>query len=194
MVSQVLDAVRLGQRPADDLFPLVYERLRRLARYRLGRLPAGHTLQPTALVHEAYFRLVGKRDPGWQNVGHFFFAAARAMHDVLVDHARQKQSLKRGGGRRRLNLDELTVAHEAPCEELLALSQALEELASRDARKHQQVLLRFFAGCTTEQVAAALQLSPRTVERDWRYARAWLHARLSDQVTSPEGCGDGGLD
>ena len=110
--TQVLHAVERGERPADDLFPLVYERLRRLARSKLGPLQAGHTLQPTALVHEAYARLVGKRDPGWQSVHHFYFAAARAMHDVLVEHARRKQSQRRGGGRQRLNLDELTVARQ----------------------------------------------------------------------------------
>jgi RNA polymerase sigma factor (TIGR02999 family) len=159
--------------------PLVYDELRRLAAQRLNDERPGQTLQPTALVHEAYLRLVGK-ELKFDGPRHFLFAAARAMHDILVERARQKGSLKGGGGRRRLDLDSLVVPLDAPSTEILALAEALAELAQAHPRKHQVVSLRFFAGCTSEQAAAAMDLSPATVAREWRFARAWLHERLSD--------------
>src|SRR5690348_11177682 len=131
------------QQTAEELFPLVYEELRRLARARLAELAPGQTLQPTALVHEAYVRLKGKDVP-WDGTRHFFFAAARAMHDLIVENARKKVSLKRGGGRSRLELSKLSVAYDAPADEIVALANAMEELAKVEPRKHQLVMLRFF--------------------------------------------------
>src|SRR5262245_62655241 len=122
-LAELLRAVDRGQRPAQELLPLVYEELRQLARVRLAELTPGQTLQPTVLVHEAYARLAGK-DLGFDGTRHFFFAAARAMHDIVVEHARQRASLKRGGGRTRLNLEKLTIAHEAPADEIVALAEA----------------------------------------------------------------------
>jgi RNA polymerase sigma factor (TIGR02999 family) len=176
----------MASRPqsAEELLPQVYEELRRLARARLAELTPGQTLQPTALVHEAYVRLAGKDVP-WDGTRHFFFAAARAMHDVVVEHARQKVSLKRGGGRMRLDLAKLTIAHDAPADEIVALADAMEEFARVDPRKHQLVLLRFFGGCTAEEVATAMDLSLSTVAREWRFARAWLHKRLSNTPDPP---------
>ena len=167
------------QQSAEELLPLVYDELRRLARARLAELGPGQTLQPTALVHEVYVRLAGKDVP-WDGTRHFFFAAARAMHDVVVEHARKKMSLKRGGDRMRLDLAKLTIAHDAPPEEIIALADAMDDFARLDPRKHQLVMLRFFGGCTAEEAAAAMDLSPSTVAREWRFARAWLHKRLSD--------------
>ena len=166
-------------RGATELLPFVYDDLRRAARAQLAALAPGQTLQPTALVHEAYLRVLEKTGPGWDGTRHFFFAAARAMHDILVEHARAKACLKRGGGRGRLDLDRLTVAHESPADEMLALSEALGELRARDARQHEIVMLRFFAGCTAREAAGATGLSLRTANREWAYARAWLHRRLS---------------
>jgi RNA polymerase sigma factor (TIGR02999 family) len=178
-LADLTDAVARGTRGPEELLPMVYEELRRVARRQLAGLAHGNTLQPTSLVHEAYVRLIGK-DLKWQGARHFFFAAARAMHDIVVEHARAKASLKRGGGRRRLDLERLVVAYETPCDEILALSDALAELEQRDPRKHQIVMLRFFGGLTSQECADAVELSTRTIEREWRYARAWLHKRLSD--------------
>ena len=178
-VTQLLQAAANGEdRAAAELLPLVYEELRRLADSQLRRSPPGHTLQPTALVHEAYLRLVGGVDPGWQGRGHFFFAAARAMQNILVEHARQKLSLKRGGGRKRLDPSQVTLAVEVPPDEMLALSESLERLDEREPRKHQIVLLRFFAGMTHEEIAEMLGVTTRTVKRDWRFARTWLLREL----------------
>jgi RNA polymerase sigma factor (TIGR02999 family) len=168
-------------RAAGKLLPQVYGELRRLAHQRMAALSAGQTLQPTALVHEAYLRLLNKPDEQWRDERHFFLAAARAMHDILVEHARKRLSQKRGGERRRLDLENLEIAEDAPSRELLALEEALNELQGQDARAHQVVLLRYFAGCTIAQAAHTLGVSDSTVESDWRYARAWLHDRLSDE-------------
>jgi RNA polymerase sigma factor (TIGR02999 family) len=168
---------------AADLLPLVYGELRKLADSWMAKLAPGQTLQPTALVHEAYLRLVRWEDSGWESRRHFFFAAARAMHDILVEQARRKASLKRGGGRERLNPDGLVVAIETPAEDMLALSEALEQLERHDSRKHQIVLLRFFAGLTEREVSEVMNISLRTVEREWRYIRAKLHKELAE----PEG-------
>ena len=182
-VTQLLQAAAGGQdQAAAELLPLVYGELRRLAEAQLQKSPPGHTLQPTALVHEAYLRLVGSVDPGWEGRGHFFFAAARAMRDILVEHARQKLSLKRGGGRKRLDPSQVTLAVEVPPDEMLALAESLERLEKTEPRKHQIVLLRFFAGMTNEETAEMLAVTTRTVERDWRFARAWLHQELLGAV------------
>jgi RNA polymerase sigma factor (TIGR02999 family) len=164
---------------ADELLPLVYTELRRLAAARLANGPA-QTLQPTALVHEAYLRLADKTGADWQGRRHFFFAAARAMHDIIVERARSRATLKRGGDRRRVDLANLKCASEAPPDDLLALEEALAALEAEDERSHRVVLLRFFAGATLEEVAHLLEVSPRTVKNDWRYARAWLRRRLDD--------------
>jgi RNA polymerase sigma factor (TIGR02999 family) len=182
--TRILIAAEQGDpRAAAELLPVVYEELRRLAAQQLSDHCPGQTLQPTALVHEAYLRLVGK-ELSFQGPLHFLFAAARAMHDILVERARQKSSLRAGGDRVRLDLDSLEIPHESPSAEILALSEAMAELAIAHPRRHQVASLRFFAGCTTEQAAAAMDLSPATVARDWRFARAWLHKRLSDSSSS----------
>jgi RNA polymerase sigma factor (TIGR02999 family) len=145
----------------------------------MAKVPPGNTLQPTALVHEAYLRLVGKEDPGWNSRGHFFAAAARAMRRILVEQARRKRLDKHGGGRKRLNADEIDIPIEAPSEDVLALDEALESLRRRDERKCDVVMLRYFAGLTIEETAKVLNISEPTVERDWRFARALLHAQLA---------------
>lgn len=178
-LTDVLRAASAGDSKASaDLLPLVYTELRDLARSRMGHLPQGHTLEPTALVHEAYVRLVGKKDPGWDNRGHFFAAAAEAMRQVLVDHARRKNRLKRGGGRKRIDVDDFDVPVMSPVEDILAVDEAIERLARDDPRKARIVLLRFFAGLTREETAAAMGLSVPTIDREWRYIVARLHKEL----------------
>jgi len=175
---------------AERLWPDLYEQLRRMARNRMGGLNAGDTLQPTALVHEAFARLapVGGAPKGraWENRHHLIFAAARAMHDVLVERARAKATLKRGGGRRRLDLDAVQIPHETPPEEMLALDEALAMLEESEPRRHRIVMLRFFAGLDAEATADVLGVSLRTVEREWRLARIALHAALRSTPSSPE--------
>ncbi len=181
-VTQVLQAAREGDpRAAAELLPLVYNELRRLAQARMAQASPGNTLQPTALVHEAYLRLVGAQDPGWNSRGHFFAAAAQAMRNILVEQARRKASLKRGGDKKRLNADEMELAIESPSEDVIALDEALTELERSDPRKARVVMLHHFAGLTLEETAAALDVSLPTVEREWRFARALLYTRLSDQ-------------
>jgi RNA polymerase sigma factor (TIGR02999 family) len=171
-----------GRLKAGELIPLVYQELRSAARRQLDRLNPANSFAPTSLVHEAYVRLTGK-DLHWDGARHFYFAAARAMHDVLVERARAQASQKRGGGRHRLDLDKLTNAVQSPGPEILALSEALGALEQIDSRKHQIVMLRFFGGLTCPQCAAAINRSQRSVERDWRYARAWLRKRLTDDAS-----------
>jgi len=180
-VTQLLQAASRGDvQVAEDLLPLVYTELRKLADSWMAKLPPGQTLQPTALVHEAYVRLVGAEDTGWENRRHFFFAAARAMHDILVEQARRKAGRKHGGDHRRVDSDNLVMAIEAPAQDMLALNEALERLQRDDPRKHDIVLLRFFAGLTAQETAKVMKTSLRTVEREWRYIRARLHAELAD--------------
>lgn len=187
-LTQVLSAVRAGDRhAAAELLPLVYDQLRALARSRIAGLPPGNTLQPTALVHEAYLRLVAGysgdgEDPGWQSRSHFFGAAARAMRDILVEQARRKASGKRGGGMRREGEEALAAVPETPpiapptglAADMLALDQALRELEQHDSRKAEVIMLTHFAGLTREQVAESLNVSVPTVDRDLKFARAWL--------------------
>jgi len=175
---------------AERLLPLVYDELRRLAAARLRKAAPGQTLQATALVHEAYLRLVDERHVQWANRAHFFFAAARAMRDILVERARRKAALKRGGNRRRVDagrdtqmgevVERIVAAMDTPPEDLLALDDALAELERDDPDASRLVMLRFFAGLTEAQTAEALGVTDRTVRREWRYARARLHAMLSD--------------
>jgi RNA polymerase sigma factor (TIGR02999 family) len=167
-----------GPLASERLFPLLYDELRALAAARLRRLPPGATLQPTALVHEAYVKLV--RDDGvtWQGRAHFFGAAANAMRDILVDRARRRSARKHGGGRDRLPLDSRVLGIEArpgsSDEDLLALDDALTRLSALDERQGRVVTLMYYAGLTQEQIAEMLEVSVRTIERDWRFARAWL--------------------
>lgn len=172
-------AIEGNPRAAEDLLPLVYDELRALAQARLRQVPPGQTLQPTALVHEAYLRVVGEEDPGWDGRGHFFAAAARAMRDILVEQARRKQARKRGGDRQRLAVDHAALAIEPPSEDVLAVDEAVKRLEQDDPRKGQIVNLRYFARLTTEETAAALGVSVGTIEREWRYIRTWLQRELS---------------
>jgi len=179
-VTLVLQAAARGDaKAAAELLPLVYNELRRLARSRMARLNPGQTLQPTALVHEAYLRVAGEMDPGWDGRGHFFAAAARAMRDILVDQARRRGSLKRGGDRGRVEASESDLAIEPPSEDVLALDEALKRLEAEDPRKGQIVNLRYFARFSNEETAAALGVSVKTIEREWRFIRAWLQRELS---------------
>ena len=166
---------------APDLLPGVYDELRKLAAARLRRLPPGQTLQPTALVHEAYAELVRRGDPGWNGKGHFFAAAARAMHDLLVDQARRKGAQKRGGGVAPASLDESVVAAAlgSPPDDLIALDAAMDRLAERHPRQAEVARLRIFVGLDEAEIAEAHGVTTRTVERDWRLARAFLLRELS---------------
>jgi len=169
---------------AAELFRMVYGELRALAQAWMSRTPPGQTLQPTALVHETFVRLLGREQSGWENRAHFFFAAGRAMRDILVERARSKARLKRGGGKRRVDFDKLVVAVDAPGDDILALDQALQRFESLYPREHRIVMLRFFAGMTNEQTSRAIDVPLRTVERDWRFARAWLRKALEEEVSN----------
>lgn len=186
-VETLLCGMASGDRDAGaELLPLVYEELRRLAAARLAALPPGQTLQPTALVHEAFVRLVGGAagDPGWKGRSHFFGAAANAMRNVLVDLARSKSRGKRGGGRGREALSEIAVGSGKQPVDVLALDEALRKLEREDALKAQIVGLRFFAGLSVDETAAALGVAAATVDRHWAYARAWLRRELSNTGSS----------
>jgi RNA polymerase sigma factor (TIGR02999 family) len=179
-VSAVLQAAQSGDRQAaTDLLPLVYAELHELARARLARQPPGQTLSPTALVNEVYLRVAGDSHVTWEGRQHFFFAAARAMRDILVEQARRKAGPKQGGGQRRHELDEACAVLEPPSDDILAVHEALEELEARDPLKAQIVLLRYFTGLTMDETATVLGLPERTLDRHWRYIRAWLMKRLS---------------
>jgi RNA polymerase sigma factor (TIGR02999 family) len=181
-VTQILEALEAGDpQAAAQLLPLVYEELRRLAAWRMAHEPAGQTLQATALVHEAYLRLVGQNDPQWNGRRHFFGAAAEAMRRILVENARRKSRLKRGGDLERVELDafELPMPLPLPDDDLLALDEALDRFAAVDARATEVVKLCFFAGLTQEQAARELGISVSTVGRAWAYARAWLFREVN---------------
>jgi RNA polymerase sigma factor (TIGR02999 family) len=166
------------RRAAADLLPEVYGELRRLAEALTVRLSPGQTLQPTALVHEAFLRLVGDSDPGWEGRRHFFGAAAQAMRQVLVDQARRRGARKRGGDGHRVELDEGIAYVEPPAEDVLALDEAVSALQGEEPPLAELVMLRYYAGLSVEEAAAVLGSSPSTVKRDWRRARAWLSRRL----------------
>ena len=166
---------------ANELAPLVYDELRRLARAYLGRESPGNSLQPTDVVNEAYLRLIDQRRVDWRGRTHFFAVGARMMRRVLVDHARGKKRLKRGGDWRRVTLTDCPVGGELGVEELLSVHSALEELATLDQRSAQIAEMRFFAGLTVKEVATALGVSISTVEADWAHARVWLRDRLSGE-------------
>jgi RNA polymerase sigma factor (TIGR02999 family) len=184
VVTQMLQAVSDGDaQAAADLLPMVYSELRELARVQMSKTPPGNTLQPTALVHEAYVRLVGSDEPSWHSRGHFFGAAAQAMRQILVEQARRKASRKRGGGRKRVALEQVEPIIEPPAEDVLALDEAITRLEQADPRQGRIVMLRYFAGLTTEETAAALKISVRTVEREWRFARTFLFTFLEGPKT-----------
>ncbi len=176
--TQVLNAIEGGDaNAAGQLLPLVYEELRKLATSKLAEEQPGQTLQPTALVHEAYLRLVGEEDVSrWQNRAHFFGAAAEAMRRILIDSARRKRMPKHGGDRVREPLDDMVAPEK--CDELLALDEALSKLAAQDPIKARLVELRYFAGLTGEEAAKVLGISPATADRYWAFARAWLHSEV----------------
>jgi RNA polymerase sigma factor (TIGR02999 family) len=165
----------------ERLIPLVQPELHRLAHHYMSRESAGHTLQTTALLNEAYLHLVDDPKRTWQNRTHFVAAAAQLMRRIMVDHARERRALKRGGGAVKVELDEAALVSESQSEELLALDEALERLAMLDQRKSQIVELRYFGGLTVEETAAFLKLSDRTVKREWRMAKVWLYRALSGE-------------
>jgi RNA polymerase sigma factor (TIGR02999 family) len=169
-------------RPAAELLPEVYAELRRLAAALSARLQPGQTLQPTALVHEAYLRLVRNQDPGWEGRRHFFGAAAQAMREILIEQARRKDSRKRGGGARRVELSDGLALIEPPADELLALDEAIEQLRAEKPHLAEVVLLRYYTGLSVEETAGVVGRSVSTVTREWRFARAWLAGRLGESA------------
>ena len=180
-VTKILEAIELGKPWAtDQLLPLVYEELRRIAGQRMAGEEHGGTLQPTALVHEAFIRLVGNgNEQKWENRGHFYAAAAEAMRRILIESARRRKSLKRGGTLKRVELsDELELAAEKNADHLLALNEALERLQNQDSDSYNVVILRYFGGLSVEESALSLGVSERTVKRNWAYARAWLQTEM----------------
>ena len=180
-VTRILNAIEQGDaRATEKLLPLVYEELRRLAAQKMAQEPPGQTLQATALVHEAYIRLVGAEARNWSGRTHFFTAAAEAMRRILIDNARRKQRLKRGGGQQKVNLNDAEFAVEGPSDDLIALDEALVKLAEIDKVKADLVKLRYFAGLTLEQAAGVLKLPERTAKRYWAHARAWLYRQVTD--------------
>ncbi len=181
-VTSILSAIEAGDaRAADELLPLVYEQLRRMVRQHMAQERGDHTLQATALIHEAYLKLVGNQEIRWANRGHFYAAAGEAMRRILVDHARKRGRLKRGGDRQRVPLRSVDLAVQQDSSEILALDQALERLQKEDERMHEVVMLRFFAGLSIEDTASAMDVSSRTVKREWTFARAWLYRILGQQ-------------
>jgi len=186
-VTRILNAIEQGDaKAADELLPLVYEELRRLAAYKMSHEPPGQTLEATALVHEAYIRLVGSKVQDWSSRTHFFSAAAEAMRRILIENARRKRSLKHGGRFQRVDLDDVKVTIEDPSTSLIVLDEALTKLDQKDHELVELVKLRYFAGLTLEQVAKMRGVSSRTARSYWAYARAWLHREITkaDESTS----------
>ena len=178
-VTRLLNRVQEGDpKAAEELLPLVYEELRKLAAHRMAGEAAGQTLQATALVHEAWLRLVGHGQQQWNNRGHFFAAAAEAMRRILIEAARRKQSQRRGGGLERVDLDDAQLVLERPTEEMLAVDEALQKLAVEDSMAAELVKLRYFIGLNLPEAAEALGISPRTADRLWTYARTWLRVEI----------------
>ncbi len=183
MSEAAIDADVIGKGGcAEELLPLVYEDLRRLATARMAQEPAGQTLQPTALVHEAWLSLIRSGRQEWKSRGHFFGAAAEAMRRVLIEHARRRARLKRGGGQQRLDLEEIELADTTPDEKLLLIGEALGRLEQEDPEKAELVLLKFYGGLTHQELAARLGVTERTVERNWAYARAKLFCMIRKEL------------
>jgi RNA polymerase sigma factor (TIGR02999 family) len=178
-VTQILERVEQGDpKAADELLALVYEDLRRLAAYRMSSEAQGHTLQPTALVHEAWMRLVGKENQKWDGRAHFFAAAAEAMRRILIDRARRKHAVRHGGDQQRVDILEIDLASPADDDQLLAVNEALDKLAIEHKVEAELVKLRYFVGMTNEEAAEALDISPRTAKYHWTHARAWLFREI----------------
>ena len=185
-ITRILKAVQEGDpKAAAELFPLVYEELRKVAGQKVAREAPGHTLQATELVHEAWLRLAGRHNPDWQNRAHFFGAAAEAMRRILVERARRRNRLKRGGQWERVDMEEADIPSPMPDDDLLALDEALERLAEFDARAAEVVKLCFFVGLTHEQAATELGVSLSTIERTWTFARAWLFREIEKGDSPP---------
>jgi len=182
-ITQVLQAIGRNEASAsEELLPLVYEELRRHAAARMAHESPGQTLQPTALVHEAWLRMFGDGGHRWENRAHFFGAAAQAMRRILIENARRKSRLKRGGHQQRLDIDQLDLAATTPDDKVLLIDEALERLRARDPEKAGVVTLKFFGGLTNQQVAETLGVTERTVERHWAYAKAWLFQSIRTQT------------
>ena len=178
-ITQILERADLADREAaDDLLPLVYEELRKLAASKMANEAAGNTLQPTALVHEAWLRLVGKDSPRFAGRAHFFAAAAEAMRRILIDRARRKRALRHGGGQQRVDLHQLDLASPEADDQLLAINDALDKLAAQDSVEAELVKLRYFVGLTVEEAATLLDISPRTARNYWAHARTWLYHEI----------------
>jgi RNA polymerase sigma factor (TIGR02999 family) len=178
-VTRILERAQAGDpAAADQLLPLVYDELRRLAASKMAHESTGHTLQPTALVHEAWLRLVGNQDHKWNGRAHFFGAAAEAMRRILIENARRKRAVRHGGGLERLDVAELDLSAPGKDDELLAVHDALEKLAARDRQKAELVKLRYFVGLTIDEAAEVLGISAATADRWWNYSRAWLFDQL----------------
>jgi RNA polymerase sigma factor (TIGR02999 family) len=178
-VTKILSAIEQGDpHAADELLPLVYEELRKLAASRMAKENPGHTLQPTALVHEAWLRLVGDANVRWDGRAHFFGAAAEAMRRILIDRARRRHARRHGGDQERVALDAVEIAAPDGDDELLAVNDALDKLAAQDRQKAELVKLRYFAGMTIEEAAQVLRISEPTAKRYWTFAKAWLHREI----------------
>lgn len=176
-----------GEIATEKLLPIVYAELRKLATAQMARETPGQTLQPTALVHEVYLRLVGDEDIRWENRGHFFAAAARSMRQILINRANRKKAVRHGGPRKRLELHDAVLVEEQQPERMLALDDALQRLEQIDERKGQIVMLRYFAGLSIEDTAKVLEVSPATVKREWQFARTWLHNEMNKSASDDAG-------
>jgi RNA polymerase sigma factor (TIGR02999 family) len=178
----LVEASRGNPQATDELLPLVYEELRRIAAARMAQEAAGQTLQPTALVHEAWLRMVGEGARTWQNRAHFFGAASEAMRRILIDNARRKSRLKRGGDQQRIDLEEVDLAAASPDDKILLIDEALERLKAEDEEKGRIVVMKFFGGLTNQEVAQNLGVTERTVERQWAYAKAWMFRQIQAEL------------
>ena len=179
-VTRMIEAIQQGDpKAADELLPLVYEELRRLAASKMANEAAGNTLQPTALVHEAWLRLVGNDNPKFAGRAHFFAAAAEAMRRILIDRARRKSALRHGGGQERVDIQQVDLASPGTDDQLLAVNEALDKLAAQDPTEAELVKLRYFVGLTTEEAASLLDISPRTARNYWAHARTWLYHEIT---------------
>jgi len=181
-LTRILDEIQQGkEKAADELLPLVYEELRKLAAHKMAGEAPGQTLQPTALVHEAWLRLTGDQSRTWDSRGHFFAAAAEAMRRILIERARAKSRLRRGGQIERVPLDHVTIATDDPPETVLAINEALDRLTARDPFKAEVVKMRYFVGLSQDEIAQALGVSVPTIRRHWATARAWLYAEMKSR-------------